>query len=90
MDKGASGRDVGAAIVELLRDTPVAGDQHELERFADLSVKEKFKIAVLIKAGEASTVEEAQRSLAERDEAYERALKRRKGFRLVPDPSAED
>ncbi len=40
-------------------------------------------VAVLLKTGEASRVEEAQRSIAERDEAHERALERRKKFRAV-------
>ncbi len=79
-----SGRGVGAAIIDLLREASIARDPWERERFVELSsLDEVFKVALVLNGGEASTVEEARRSLAERDEAHERALEHRKGFRAI-------
>ena len=56
-------------IVELLTDTPLVADERELGRFVRLPLCEQFAVAVLVKAGEAETVQDAVVSMDEREEA---------------------
>ena len=48
-----------------------------------LSLRERLAAAGLIQAGVAATVEEAIRSHREHVEANERAIERRRGFKVV-------
>ena len=78
-----------ARLLEMLEDTKVVHDGQEREAFVRLSPREQVVVTTLIKAGEASTVEEAMRDYTERREAHERALERRAAFRLIHSPEAE-
>jgi hypothetical protein len=61
----------------------LAHDEHE--RFAHLSPRERFVAAVLIRSGEADTVEEALRDWIKRRAAHERALEHRRMLQIVDD-----
>ena len=78
-----------AKLLKMLEDTTVVHDEGEREAFVRLSPREQVVVTTLIKAGEASTVEEAIRDYTERREAHERALERRAAFRPIRNPDAE-
>ena len=72
--------EIAKSIVELLRDTPLAADERELSRLVRLPLREQFAVAVLVRAGEAETLQGALDLIAKRKEAYVRALERRSRF----------
>jgi hypothetical protein len=84
-DRVLPSEEITNSIVELLRDTPLAADEHELGRFVRLPLREQFAVAVLVKEGEAETVQGALDSMAEREEAHARALERRSRFEVIGD-----
>ena len=57
-------------LLEMLEGTAVGHDEQEREAFVRLSPREQVVVTTLIKAGEASTVEEAIRDYTERREAH--------------------
>jgi hypothetical protein len=73
----------------MLEGTPVVHDEGERKAFVRLSPREQVVVTTLIKAGVASTVEEAMRDYAQRSENHERALERRAAFRVIRNPEAE-
>jgi hypothetical protein len=85
---GMSAKKFSEIVVWLLEETPIVEDPEELARFKRLSSREMYAVAYCLKAGEASTVEEALQDEAVRDwlerrEAHERALELRKQIRVV-------
>jgi hypothetical protein len=78
-----------ARLLEMLEGTPVGHDEQEREAFVRLSPQEQVVVTTLIKAGEASTVEEAMRDYTERREVHEQAVERRKAFRVIRNPNAK-
>ena len=78
-----------ARLLEMLEDTTVVHDEGEREAFVRLSPREQVVVTSLIKAGAASTVEDAMLDYTERREAHERALVRRAAFRPIRSPDAE-
>jgi hypothetical protein len=78
-----------AKLLEMLEGTPVAHARRGREAFVRLSPREQVVVTSLIKAGVASTVEEAMRECAERSEAHEWALEARVAFRVIRNPDAE-
>jgi hypothetical protein len=78
-----------ARLLEMLEGTPIAHDEQEREAFVCLSRREQVVVTTLIKAGEASTVEEAMRDYNERREAHKRALEWRAAFRPIPSSNSE-
>jgi hypothetical protein len=78
-----------ARLLEMLEGTPVGHDEQEREAFVRLSPQEQVVVTTLIKADEASTVEEAIRDYTERSEAHERALEARAAFQVIRNPDAE-
>jgi hypothetical protein len=87
-DRALPSEEFAKCIIEMLSDTPLAADERELGRLVRLPLREQFAVALLVKVGEAETVQGALGSMAEREGAHARALERRSRFGVVGDLKA--
>ena len=85
-----SAEGVADLIGVLLGGTPIAQDEREMEHFLRLEMKDMLKVALLIKHGEANTVETALENYAEQKAVYLHAIERRRSFRVLLSADAEE